>query len=195
MADYNVNMKQWNGTSFDNVLPLAYNAKQLDGQSLAEVKQWASESLGKVAFGSYSGTGVYGSAHINTLTFDFVPKVILIWEITESAGGSYGLQTTYPINSISSQITESYIYPSFNGQESGTITDKLMIPVSLLNSVSFLCIKHGTNTRYVADVYARINGNSVEWYASNGGDSAQMNKLYGYADNRIIPNYLYLAIG
>ena len=36
MADYNVNMKQWNGTSFDNVLPLAYNAKQLGGTTLAE---------------------------------------------------------------------------------------------------------------------------------------------------------------
>lgn len=33
MADYNVNMKQWNGTSFDNVLPLAYNAKQLEGKT------------------------------------------------------------------------------------------------------------------------------------------------------------------
>lgn len=38
MADYNVNMKQWNGTSFDNVLPLAYNAKQLEGSSLSELK-------------------------------------------------------------------------------------------------------------------------------------------------------------
>lgn len=38
MADYNVNMKQWNGTSFDNVLPLAYNAKRLEGQTVSQIK-------------------------------------------------------------------------------------------------------------------------------------------------------------
>ena len=38
MADYNVNMKQWNGTSFDNVLPLAYNSNLLDGQSFNQIK-------------------------------------------------------------------------------------------------------------------------------------------------------------
>ena len=41
MADYNVNMKQWNGTSFDNVLPLAYNAKQLEGKSYNDIIQYA----------------------------------------------------------------------------------------------------------------------------------------------------------
>ena len=38
MADYNVNMKQWNGTSFDNVLPLAYNSNKLGGKSNEEIK-------------------------------------------------------------------------------------------------------------------------------------------------------------
>lgn len=38
MADYNVNMKQWNGSSFDNVLPLAYNSNLLDGQSFDQIK-------------------------------------------------------------------------------------------------------------------------------------------------------------
>ena len=41
MADYNVNMKQWNGTSFDNVLPLAYDAKQLEGKSYNDIIQYA----------------------------------------------------------------------------------------------------------------------------------------------------------
>ena len=57
MADYNVNMKQWNGTSFDNVLPLAYNAKQLEGQSLAEVKQWVQDNGLLLYTGQYTGTG------------------------------------------------------------------------------------------------------------------------------------------
>ena len=63
MADYNVNMKQWNGTSFDNVLPLAYNAKQLEGQSLAEIKQWVHDNGLLLYTGQYIGTGAYGSSN------------------------------------------------------------------------------------------------------------------------------------
>ena len=40
MADYNVNMKQWNGTSFDNVLPLAYNSNLLNGKTYTDIQQW-----------------------------------------------------------------------------------------------------------------------------------------------------------
>ena len=73
MADYNVNMKQWNGTSFDNVLPLAYNAKQLEGQSLAEVKQWVQDNGMLLYTGQYTGTGTYGVKHPTSVTFPFEP--------------------------------------------------------------------------------------------------------------------------
>ena len=71
MADYNVNMKQWNGTSFDNVLPLAYNAKQLEGQSLAEVKQWVQDNNLLLYTGQYTGTGTYGKSNPTSITFPF----------------------------------------------------------------------------------------------------------------------------
>lgn len=77
MADYNVNMKQWNGTSFDNVLPLAYNAKQLEGQSLAEVKQWVQDNGLLLYTGHYTGTGTYGKNNPTTLTFPFEPLFII----------------------------------------------------------------------------------------------------------------------
>ena len=105
MADYNVNMKQWNGTSFDNVLPLAYNAKQLEGQSLADVKQWVQDNGLMLYTGSYMGTGIYGESNPTTLTFPFEPIIIFMpayltgenrgWDIiqtnmvTESYGGFY----------------------------------------------------------------------------------------------------------
>lgn len=76
MADYNVNMKQWNGTSFDNVLPLAYNAKQLGGQSLAEVKQWVQDNGLLLYTGQYNGTGTYGNKKPNSITFPFNPLLI-----------------------------------------------------------------------------------------------------------------------
>lgn len=74
MADYNVNMKQWNGTSFDNVLPLAYNAKQLEGQSLAEVKQWVQDNGLLLYTGQYVGNGNYNnSTKPTSATFPFSP--------------------------------------------------------------------------------------------------------------------------
>ncbi len=46
MANYNVNMKQWNGSSFDNVLPLAYNSNKIDGKTWAQVTQLLLEKSG-----------------------------------------------------------------------------------------------------------------------------------------------------
>ena len=77
MADYNVNMRQWNGTSFDNVLPLAYNAKQLGGQSLAEVKQWVQDNNLLLYTGRYTGTGTYGASNPTSITFPFEPILLL----------------------------------------------------------------------------------------------------------------------
>ena len=78
MADYNVNMKQWNGTSFDNVLPLAYNAKQLEGQSLADVKQWVQDNGLLLYTGQYTGTGTYGKDHPTVFTFPFEPVLFIL---------------------------------------------------------------------------------------------------------------------
>lgn len=64
MADYNVNMKQWNGTSFDNVLPLAYNSNKLNGKTYAEIVQLINSTVGtggencRIEHGKYVGTGV-----------------------------------------------------------------------------------------------------------------------------------------
>lgn len=50
MADYNVNMKQWNGSSFDNVLPLAYNAKRLDGKTSENIGDFTCEIFQVVSY-------------------------------------------------------------------------------------------------------------------------------------------------
>ena len=91
MADYNVNMKQWNGTSFDNVLPLAYNAKQLEGQSLAEVKQWVQDNNLLLYTGSYRGTGTYGESHPTSIKFPFEPIIWFTPERQYYNMSSYGI--------------------------------------------------------------------------------------------------------
>ena len=77
MADYNVNMKQWNGTSFDNVLPLAYNAKQLGGTTLAELKTWVQDNNLLLYTGQYTGTGTYGASNPVSIQFPFEPKLFI----------------------------------------------------------------------------------------------------------------------
>lgn len=42
----------------------------------------------RVQFGSYVGTGTYGSSNPNTLTFDFVPKMVFVWGFGNSSGDS-----------------------------------------------------------------------------------------------------------
>lgn len=78
MADYNVNMKQWNGTSFDNVLPLAYNSNKLGGQSLDQIKQWVDDNGLLLYTGQYTGTGTYGESNPTTFTFPFAPSLFFI---------------------------------------------------------------------------------------------------------------------
>lgn len=64
----------------------------------------------KIAVGSYTGTGTYGSSHPNTLTFEFKPAVLLV-----SSPSQYGLEgfgfdgsdnVTYAM--IGSVLTTSY---------------------------------------------------------------------------------------
>ena len=106
MADYNVNMKQWNGTSFDNVLPLAYNAKQLEGQSLAEVKQWVQDNGLLLYTGSYIGTGTYGNAHPMTLQFPFEPVILFMPVDPQNNNPSI----PFPTNSLTNSYKSFQLY-------------------------------------------------------------------------------------
>lgn len=45
-------------------------------------------SMVKIASGTYTGAGTYGSGNKNTLTFDFAPKIVLIAANTTSCGGA-----------------------------------------------------------------------------------------------------------
>lgn len=42
----------------------------------------------RIQFGSYVGTGTYGSSNPNTLTFDFVPKMVFVWGFGNNSGNS-----------------------------------------------------------------------------------------------------------
>ena len=106
MADYNVNMKQWNGTSFDNVLPLAYNSKTLDGKSYDNIVQYVQNLVANNAVllytGSYVGNGTYGSNEYKEITFPFKPKLILFPSPKNS--GTYKWTMCIAVNSIDGNL-------------------------------------------------------------------------------------------
>ena len=75
MADYNVQMKQYNGTSFDNILPYASQALTLAGGGGAtEIIAQARAGLSQIATGSYVGNG---QTNLN-IALGFKPKFIYV---------------------------------------------------------------------------------------------------------------------
>lgn len=81
MADYNVQMKQYNGTSFDNILPYASQALTLAGGGGAtEIIAQARAGLSQIATGSYVGTGTYGQSNPTVINCGFKPKMMLVFK-------------------------------------------------------------------------------------------------------------------
>ena len=75
MADYKVQMKQFNGMNFDNILPYASQALTLaGGGSATEIIAQSRAGLSKIATGSYVGNGVYTSP--TQIQVGFRPKII-----------------------------------------------------------------------------------------------------------------------
>ena len=51
----------------------------LDETGLAEVWSLIGQKHAKIEFGSYTGTGTYGSSNPNSITFNFVPSFLFIY--------------------------------------------------------------------------------------------------------------------
>lgn len=66
-------LNQW--SLEDGVIMEEFNA---DNRSIEQALLELKEALPKFQTGSYTGTGAYGSSSPNTLTFDFVPKLVLV---------------------------------------------------------------------------------------------------------------------
>lgn len=90
----------------------------------------------RIATGSYIGSGVYGSNNPNILTFEFVPKIVIVqgtgrpnvmispggtlstWATTYASGGV--IQITFDGNSVS-----WYIIKRWSGTTTGSVTDDI----------------------------------------------------------------------
>lgn len=84
MADYNVQMKQFNGTSFDNILPYASQALTLAGGGDAtEIIAQARAGLSQIATGSYVGNGIATKDTTVSIVLPFAPKLVIIFPFTQ----------------------------------------------------------------------------------------------------------------
>lgn len=71
-------MKKFNGTDYDGLLPLAYNAlnsQQLDGKTFDEIQNLFTSN----ASGSYVGNGKYGENNPVVINCGFKPKILMLY--------------------------------------------------------------------------------------------------------------------
>lgn len=109
----------------------------------------------KVATGSYVGTGTYGSKNPCSLTFDFKPKLIFMWQDVLSSKNGYTLaysmggtsKATYIILPLD-EITENY-------------TEGGMLPIK-----AYLYYYHnnGNQAGQMFYGYTKLNNNILSWY-------------------------------
>ena len=71
------NLNQW--VEDDRILREDFNADN------AKIEAALAAGV-KIATGSYTGDGTYGSDHPNTLTFPFTPKVVFLFNCYETSG-------------------------------------------------------------------------------------------------------------
>lgn len=118
MADYNVQMKQYNGTSFDNILPYASQALTLAGGGGAtEIIARARAGLSQIATGSYVGTGVQTENFTMTIQLPFRPKLVFVFytgvefiEPSTSSNGTYTSTAFYPTYAKNKNTFYDYAY-------------------------------------------------------------------------------------
>lgn len=109
----------------------------------------------KIETGGYVGTGTYGASNPNTLTFGFVPKLVLIY----NGSKDYAMFFAFGLG---------------GGYTSGGYLFAWSSEMAVSN-----------------DTYAKINGNVLNWYASNTSATTSRSIQFNVESQ----TYHYLAIG
>lgn len=152
MANYNVQMKQFNGTSFDNILPHAYLADKatdadhatsadsantatiLDGGGGAtEIITTARSGLSQIATGSYVGNGTVGESNAITIQCGFNPKFLWvyrapIYRLTTGSAGLINLGTMVASQGVVGDSSHAAVSQSWfwvNGDETSVVQVKI----------------------------------------------------------------------
>lgn len=92
----------------------------------------------KIETGSYVGTGTYGQANPNTLTFDFEPKMVIIYERSQNRDGQ-----TVSANSDDTAVVFTYnavirFNSSVNGRGAGIVVTRSDKTLQWYSTVSYM---------------------------------------------------------
>ena len=185
MADYNVQMKQFNGTSFDNILPHAYladNAEKLGGGGKTEIIAQARAGLSQFATGSYVGNGQTSVGTSISITFPFSPKIVFIFPFTEIPSLS-NVAYEFPacLTNLANNIN---VYQNYRTHFAIWYEGLKRTPLVF-------------GTRYRSGSFAQydVSGNSMSWtvssYGSGGFAAPQAKDIY----NESKQTYHWVAFG
>lgn len=203
MADYNVQMKQFNGASFDNILPYASQALTLAGGGGAtEIIAQARAGLSQIATGSYVGNGVYTSP--TQINIGFKPKLIFIGEgLLISSLNPYNDYDEAPYKYVNGVSTNWF---SFNSNKMGDISPNTSIystfngAMFVIDDIPLTVYYEGTRSvKKVIVISASFDAGVVSitqtsYVASNSSFSGEFrNAKYQFNANGV--TYYYTAIG
>lgn len=147
------------------VLPL----KVSEGGTGATNATEALKNLGavRVATGSYTGTGTNGVDNPNSLTFDFAPKIVIVFK---SSYNTFAGELNY-LNGYYSDAKQEFFY---GGSRFSVFKD----------------------TAAIASTTYAFNGNTLTWYNSfTHATEANWSKGYAMQMNSTGVEYHYIAIG
>lgn len=116
---------------------------------------------------SYVGTGTYGSSNPNTLTFDFVPEMVIISGDWRYKDGSYEVSDDLPVLTFTPYTTSSTI--CYRTWESGKI---------YFGTMRFSISKNKKTFNFYIDnnaYYINI-GSNTQGYSTLLGSQAQYNR-------------------
>lgn len=119
----------------------------------------------KVAVGSYVGTGAYGATNPNSLTFDFVPKYVLIRDNASGANASKWV-AIFPVCRFNEENLDGYKGWSYVGDDSSAPSTY-------------------ANTRF-----SKLVGKTLSWYITSKNSYGPREQL-----NNNSTTYSYLAFG
>lgn len=150
------------------------DANAVPDEVLALIPEQINEKA-RTATGSYKGTGNYGAGNPNSLTFDFTPKIVLLWgdaQWDEYIGTAVKGNRVTPV-SIYTWGSSGFYASSFTYDHTTTNTD-----INLL---------YGYNI-------VSVNGNTMSWY-NNAEADVQLNRSDTSNDyRRVVFTYKYLAL-
>ena len=202
--NYNINMKKFNGTDYDNLLPLAYNAlnsQQLDGKTFNEIQNLLN-ARAQIATGSYVGNGVYTSP--TQINIGFKPKLIFIGDglSISSLNPFVGGEAPYKyVNGVNTNWFSFNSYRMDGSTYDGNVYSNFSGAMFAIDDIPYNIYYDGTNmVRYAVVISASFDSGVVSLtqtsYTASHSDNVVnefRNAKFQFNGNNI--TYYYTAIG